>query len=766
MMSLANNPLTLVTDPALPWSLPYVGLPALGVVALVLVLLTVATYAGAPRATGSRIALLVLLRLAALLLAFLALLRPSLAFRDELHVPSTLLIAGDGSESMTVQDEIDGQSRWAALVRALEKSRPVLQRLRDEDNVNVVLYRFAGEVGDLDPQGKADGKRTDFGELLHDLFERHRAERRLRGLVILSDGADNGSRYQPLPLAAQWRSLPCPVTTVAFGKPTTSDKQSDIVLASINPDPSPVPVKGEVTVRGTVDAPGFENATVRVSVLFDDKEVANQDLALPLTTGNEVKVKCNAPDTPGEIKVTLRVEPLPGELSVANNEISTYLTVTKEGVSVLLVDKDRFPEPQLLCDALRQDRRVRLYTAWLRGGPGAGAGGADLFQFARQHYDVIILGDVPADQLRAADPGALAAIYRLVSEKGTGLLMMGGYRSFGLSWRGTEVEKLLPVKLDRPADPGGLSEQIHGPVRMVPTEAGLRHYVLRLADRPEENAAVWAKLPLLNEATRLGTPKDGAVVLAAVGDAQTGQPLLVMQTYGGGRTLAFGGDTTYRWVTDELGEQAHARFWKQLVLWLAHQEDVEGSVWVKPDTRRLAAGSKLGFSVGVRGKGGVDLKDGQFEAQVVGPKDVKTPVPTAREKDGDRGSFWKTDAPGEYRLVVTGKAKDADGAEVSGEATARFLVYQDDAEMARRAADHDFLKKLASTGGGKFLRPEELPGFLEDLRNQPLPDDRPKTTSWPEWKSNRLSWFLVVYFLLFVKLLSLEWFLRRRWGLV
>jgi uncharacterized membrane protein len=762
-MSLANNPLSLVTDPVLPWSLPYVGLPLLGVVAGVLVLLTVATYLGAPRATGRRILLLIVLRLAALLLAFLALLRPSLAFRDELHAPSTLLIGGDNSESMTIQDEPDSQSRWASALRALEKCRPLLQRLRDEDNVNVVLYRFAGEVGDFDPAGKAEGKRTDFGELLHELFERHRAEPRLRGLIILSDGADNGSRYQPLPLAAQWRSLPCPITTVGFGKPTTSDKQSDVALVAINPDPSPVPVKGELTVHGTIDAPGFENATVRLRVLFDDKEVANQDVPLPLTTGNEVKVKCTAPDTPGEIKVTLRVEPLPGEVSVANNEISTYLTVTKEGVSVLLVDRGRYPEPQVLCDALRQDRRLRLYTAWLRGGP-APAGQADLFQFARQHYDVIILGDVPADQLRAADPGALAGIYRLVSEKGTGLLMMGGYRSFGPTWRGTEIEKLLPVKLDRAAD--GLSEQIHGPVRLVPTEAGLRHYVLRLADRPEDNAALWERLPPLNEATRLGTPKEGAAVLAAVGDAQTGPPLLVMQNYGAGRVLAFGGDTTYRWLTDEQGEQAHARFWKQLVLWLAHQEDAAGSVWVKPDTRRLAAGSKLGFSVGVRGKGGVDLKDGRFDVQVVGPKDVKTPVPTAREKDGDRGTFWKTDAPGEYRLVVTGQAKDADGQEVSGEAMARFLVYQDDAEMARRAADHDFLKKLASTGGGRFLRPEELPGFLEELRNQPLPEARPKTAAWPEWKGNKLSGFLVAYFLLFVALLSLEWFLRRRWGLV
>jgi len=256
-------------------------------------------------------------------------------------------------------------------------------------------------------------------------------------------------------------------------------------------------------------------------------------------------------------------------------------------------------------------------------------------------------------------------------------------------------------------------------------------------------------------------------VFARAGNAKDGSTLLVGQEYGkNGRVLAFGGDTTFRWLNNPEGVQAHDRFWRQVVLWLAHQEETEGSVWVKPDRRRLPAGSKLGFGMGIRGKGGVDLKNGTFTAKIVSPQGTETVIPTTRERDEERGVFWKTDAAGEYRVVVTGKGKDTDGADISGEASARFMVYQDEAEMVRRAADHDFLKKLAATGGGKFLRPEELPGFLEDLRNQPLPDDRPKTASWPEWKSNRLSWFLVVYFLLFVALLSLEWFLRRRWGLV
>src|SRR5205814_7751942 len=131
-----------------------------------------------------------------------------------------------------------------------------------------------------------DGSRTDTAQMLQQLYDQYRGERYLRALLVLSDGADNASSEpSPLSLAAQWRSLPCPLHTFGFGKPTTSDRQSDIAITAINPEPTPVAAKGELIVKGTIDAPGFENAKVRIQVLFDDVEVLAQDETLEKTTG-------------------------------------------------------------------------------------------------------------------------------------------------------------------------------------------------------------------------------------------------------------------------------------------------------------------------------------------------------------------------------------------------------------------------------------------------------------------------------------------------
>jgi len=48
-----------------------------------------------------------------------------------------------------------------------------------------------------------------------------------------------------------------------------------------------------------------------------------------------------------------------------------------------------------------------------------------------------------------------------------------------------------------------------------------------------------------------------------------------------------------------------------------------------------------------------------------------------------------------------------------------------------------------------------------------LPNPPPRPSKFPDWRTTKgRSPFLVAFFLLFVQILALEWFLRRRWGMV
>jgi hypothetical protein len=358
--------------------------------------------------------------------------------------------------------------------------------------------------------------------------------------------------------------------------------------------------------------------------------------------------------------------------------------------------------------------------------------------------------------------------------KGTGLMMLGGYETFGNSdWAtfGRDVGNLLPVQLN-------VEGQIDTPVKVEPTPGGLAYYLMRLGSTPAESKAIWDKLPPLDGMNRLGAPKPGAAVLAVRQGTQ--EPMLVgTQIEKGGRTLAFAGDSTWKnWSRSREAYTAHHRFWQQAVLWLAQQEETGSDLWVKLDRRRLASGGKLPFQVGLSGRSPEEAKKARFRVRIIGPNKADMEVPTTREGDENRGVFWQTDAAGEYRVVVSGK--DAAGNDIKPDATARFLVYQDDVETAVQAANHDLLVKLAAAGGGKFHRADEdeLARYLEELRAQPSAQGKPKADVWPDWKRNPASsavtdqidtlWTsgMLGCFLAFVTLLCLEWFLRRRWGMV
>lgn len=773
-MLAALQTIHLRSDPAWPWT------ATLGL-AVLLVFLTVWTYVGVSGASPRRVVILVMLRILALLLAFMAVLRPSLALQRDLFPPSAVILLADNSESMTIRDAGDGQPRWDAVRRVIARCEPLLQRLQDEYNVKVYRHRFAADVGEYDPEGLADGKRTDFGQALTTLLDRYQSERRLRGLLILSDGADNGTRFPVRPvLARRWRDMPCPISTFVVGRDTTSDKQSDLALVDVHADPSPVPIKGALTVTGLINAPGLARSTVTVRLLVDDKEVARSEYRLMKETGNEVQLKTDAPDKPGEIKVTLKVDPLRAEAIRSNNEISTYVPVTKEGLNVLYVEgKYRAWEPKFIRLALAQDPRFRLFeTVRLNVDPEPGELG-DPYQFDNRHYDVVILGDVSPGRFAAGNPQLLDKLVKLVQE-GTGLIMIGGYETFSSrklpnlpandsqTWRESPLAQVLPVDL---TDEG----QEDRPIQMVPTPAGLAHFVMRLADDEKANDELWKKLPKLSGMNRLSEPKLATdTILARADDARTGRPLLMAHLFGKGRVLAFGGDTTYLWRTlglpeSRIGVEAHARFWKQLVLWLAHQEDTSGGIWIRPDVRRLAAGSKLDFTVGARGKTGKALTDARFEVSVVPPAGQPQPVMTTRVGDAaeQRGALVWTETPGEYHIRVRGTAKDVDGTEVTGESTSRFLVYHDDTELARQPSDTQFLRDLAADGGGKAIPLEELEHFLTELIQRTAEsEDRSTAQLRPDWNATRLTPFLLGFFLLFVTLLCVEWFLRRFWGLV
>lgn len=181
-------------------------------------------------------------------------------------------------------------------------------------------------------------------------------------------------------------------------------------------------------------------------------------------------------------------------------------------------------------------------------------------------YDIIILSDIGANTfllppdvwLRSkCVPNRLRLLKDWVAQGGN-LIMMGGYFSFqGIDgkarWRRTPVEDTLPVTChpwdDRVEIPEGATAEVL--LGDHPTVAGI--------------TGDWPAILGVNEVV----PRDGATVVARIPEDQGGHPLLVVGTFGQGRTAVWTSDIGPHWLSPEFCEwPGYKQLWSNVLGWL------------------------------------------------------------------------------------------------------------------------------------------------------------------------------------------------------
>jgi len=139
--------------------------------------------------------------------------------------------------------------------------------------------------------------------------------------------------------------------------------------------------------------------------------------------------------------------------SIASNNSADAFTVTPGKGRVLIIDGvgDARPgSPGLTIARTLAQAGIDVQTLAPADAP--------IDVLSLQAYDLVILENVAADEIPRAGHKAMADF---VTELGGGLVMIGGPDSFGAgAWKGTDLEPILPVRLD-------LSEQLLAPSAAV-----------------------------------------------------------------------------------------------------------------------------------------------------------------------------------------------------------------------------------------------------------------------------------------------------------
>jgi len=707
--------------------------------------------------------LLIVFRSVALTVIGLCLLQPMITSSKLAPQQGELAVIVDNSRSMTIRDARDGRSRGEAAVDLLFGQSGLLERLQHDFHLRIFPMTGGGRSISSPQDMTFEASRTQLADGLQQVAQILQGLP-LAGLILLSDGADNG-RQDPMDEVRNLKTRDIPVFTVGVGRPVITRDREIIRVTSAR-----TVLEGAIfEVNATVRSRGYDQREFEILIEEGGKVVASRTVK-PGPEGAAQRYSLElTPEGEGPRVYTVRIPEEPDEIIAANNRRTLLINQANDRADILYIEGHPRNEYKFIRRAMEGDKTVRL-VSYLRTGPhkflrqgiespqeladGYPREKEDLYRFS-----AIIFGDVAKDFFSADQ---LEMTREFVSERGGGLLMLGGTTALDESYTDTPISEILPVRLLPAAQ---LPQQLRGDngrlaagqkFTLQLTPEGEQAALMHLGTTDEINRQLWEKMPQLEGINVTGSAKPGATVLAEHSRLSfRGKPLPVIayQRYGRGRTMVITTATTWRWQMllphDDL---SHERFWRQVLRWLAAAAPSQVELSLNQDA--YAAGEQVRVRASVVDRTYAPVSDAVVWLKVTGPGgDIRDiPLQWAIEEDGIYTGSFPAGSEGVHQIEA---AATLSSGEVAQAATG-FLVAESNAEYIDAGADVGLLQKIAVESNGRFYTETDAEQLADDLKR------RQKTVT---VEIHQDIWDIPLVLLTLFILLTVEWWIRRRRGM-
>ena len=624
-------------------------------------------------------------------------------------------------------------------------ARPLFQKLAKKFDVQ--YFSFAGDLNRIgvdpaDPKlpepPTLGGPRTQMGDAIGKVLD-DAAGRQVAGIVLLSDGQNNGGR-PPADAAGAAKSAGTPIFTVPVG---SSRRLQDVAIVDLFAT-SLVTVEDTVRVAVTVESHGFDKRSVKVELrdgelLLDSKEILLRD-----AEQQQVELSFKAKKV-GTHYLTVSVPPQPEEPEHlrANNTDNVFVRVSEDKLKVLLIEGRPHWDFRFLKNALRRDNGIggrtgdkvdiRLETEWRRLSKEDRAKALPRTLDQLSEYHTVIIGDVSRLML---DDGFIDLLAKAVRERGLGLVVQAG--PLNMPHRFDEkFQDLLPVVL-RKNLPGRYPRGTPS-FRLDLAAEGAIHEAMRFYDEPGRNQNAWANLPPYYWCAAAERPAAGATVLAwnPIKTDYGKLPLIAHHFAGQGRVLFVGMDETFRW-RQNVGERFFYRFWGQATRFVARRDAKGGKKsWIEVRPLRSQPGETAEIELMAFGPDGLALGDPKQVVQVTGGGKMQAVELTADKTVKGRytGRFTPM-SPGEYLAAYTPPAqKEA----VEG----RLRVTNATEELRQPNVNRAALEMIASASQGQLVELPDLASIEDKLKGDSKFTELHREASlWDNWLTLALLIFL------------------------
>ena len=379
----------------------------------------------------------------------------------------------------------------------------------------------------------------------------------------------------------------------------------------------------------------------------------------------------------------------------------------------------------------------------------------DIFLEELKNFDVVVFDDF--SHRAYFNPVYLDKVRDFVRDGG-GLAMLGGARAFDSGgYADSALKDVLPVELD-----GKGNYQTQGVVHAVLTPSGKAHPITRLLPDPKGNEEAWAKMPPLTALNQVRSAKGETLLSAGSNGSGAAVPLLTIGRFGKGRTLALMSDEAWRWNFIAVGNretpQNHLKLVRQAIRWLAQEPSFE-QVQIRP-IPLSRPGEKIAIKLRVLKDDFTPTRQAAVQLRVIGPEGEPSLVQTTADaEEGEYTSEYTPTREGSYRV----EAEASLSGKSLGKDSASFSIAFPYSETDDGRPRPELLKQIAAGSQGEYIPIKDWNEKTLDRIAAKLESHAPSQII--EQRQTRL-WSTLWPFAIILALLSVEWWMRRKWGMI
>ncbi|HPI37564.1 MAG TPA: hypothetical protein PK397_06435 [Ignavibacteriaceae bacterium] len=596
------------------------------------------------------------------------------------------------------------------------------------------FYSFGAKVNQLENSGN---ERLSFNEPTTNLlsvFNSIDKNKNIASISIISDGVITEGT-NPVNLAER---LGVPVFTIGVGD---SSNRNDVSVQNV--------LFNEYIYAGTstgivsvIQNKGYSDKGAKITLTEDNIILEEKNIVLSPAGTQNINFDYT-PSLQGEKKLSVSISPLQGEYTTANNNRVFYVNVLSNKIKVLLISGLPSNDHSFIKNALEADTNFTVNSI-IQTGRGRYFGNPNVSKLV-DSADIFFLIHFPTAETNTE---LMNNISTQVKEKKKPffLLLSESIDNNKLNILQPEipitVRRVVPGSIE--VQPNVLENESKNPI--------LQHSGMNVLQN-------WNNLPpvYMPRWEFQSKPESEILSLTKVNNVNINTPLIVTRRLGSKRSISVTASDIWRWKLQRANANIDLfdRFILNSVKWL-NAKDERKQVRIATSKKIYSAGEVVQFIAEVYDESFNPVNDSEVKLKIRN-REEEYVVNLISAGNGIYEGILESAKSGDYSF--SGEA--ALNRKKLGTDAGRFNIGDQDIELINPVLDADLLKLLSMRTKGKFYYNSEYKQLFDELKkiNEKASKERLNISEISLWSNE---WALILLILLF----AMEWFIRKREGML